>query len=763
MYGTTGTGVAAGRRDHSEATQAGDAMTSHVLVRNFVRHGAVSALGLIFALSLPVARAAELEEVIVTAQKRAQPLQAVPIAVSVLTGDAASSRSLSDLSSLGTQIPGVQTAPSDQGGSNADFYIRGIGQGDFINTNDPGVGVYVDGVFIARTAGGLLDLTDIDRVEVLRGPQGTLFGKNTVGGAISVYNKAPTFKTEGSVFVRAGERHRLDAGVTLNLPVIDNQFAIRLSAVDKSQDGYGRSLETGRLYSGESKQIARLAALWLPNDSLQVDFSVDYTRVRQPIKLSIIPTINPNTFVTQPQNAWAVANGVQPYDERWISPSLYTNYSVFQPGDHEDTYGANLTISWNLGGAQLKSITAYRNAKIDTGLAFSAAPSQIGDQTVKEKDDQLSQEFILSGKSFDKRLDWVTGLYYLKENLFSDIYLPLSFAANPNGYDTDSINDGTNTSYAAYGQGTYQITDKLGVVLGARYSSDEKKDTIHVYANKFFLDLLPPTPLSHTWTSFTYRAGLQYQFEPDVLGYVSVATGFKGGGFNGRAQSTTFIAFSPEKAKTYEAGIKSELFAKRLRLNAAAFWTDYKDIQTTLNVVDPVTQVTTNVVANPADARIKGLELDAEAVVTEYLSLILGATATSAHYVRLTSGTDVSLSDHLPQTPSVTWNAGIKLDLPLGTPLAADGLFSARIDVSRKSSYYDGAPNSQYNFEPTLTLVNARIAYGPRNQHWDVAAYARNLTNKKYYLYHEDLMAFVYSIADPAPPREIGGEFTYRW
>jgi iron complex outermembrane receptor protein len=734
--------------------------TGRVLVRNCA-HGAI-ALGAMWAWA--AAYGAELEEVVVTAQKRAQPLQDVPISVSVLSGEAAASRSLSDLSALGTQVPGVQFAPSDQGGGNTDFYIRGIGQNDFISTNDPGVGVYVDGVFIARTAGGLLDLTDIDRVEVLRGPQGTLFGKNTVGGAISVYNKQPTFKTEGNVFIRAGERSRLDGGVTLNIPVIDNQLAIRFSAVEKSQDGFGRSLETGRLYGGEGKQIARLAALWLPTDGVQVDFSVDYTRVRQPIKFSIIPTINPDTFVTQPQNQWAAANGVAPYDARWISPSLYTNYSVFPQTDHEDTYGANLTIAWSLGaGAQLKSITAYRNSKIDTGLAFSAAPSQIGDQTVHEKDDQLSQEFILSGKAIGQRLDWVAGLYYLKENIYSDIYLPLSFAANPDGYDTDSTNSGTNTSYAAYGQGTYQITDKLGVVLGARYSSDKKTDTIHVYANKFFVDLLPPTPLDHSWSSLTYRAGLQYQFAPRALGYLSIATGFKGGGFNGRAQSTTFIAFDPERATTYEAGIKSEVLDRRLRLNAAAFQTNYKDIQTTLNVVDPVTQVTTNVVANPADARIKGLELDAEALVTDSLAFTLGATATSAHYVSLVPGTDVSLSDHLPQVPAVTWNAGLKLDLPVSTGLANDGVFGARIDVSYKASWYDGAPNSQYNFEPALTLVNARIAYGPKSQKWSVAAYARNLTNKQYYLYHEDLMAFVYSIADPAPPREIGGEVSFRW
>src|SRR5580658_6736504 len=220
-------------------------------------------LGALLVASGVLAQTATLEEVVVTAQKREQPQQDVPIAVSVLGADAVVGRSLSDLGDLGTQVAGVMTQPSYQGGANIAFTIRGIGQTDFIATDDPGVGVYVDGVFIARTSGGLLDLTDIDRVEVLKGPQGTLFGKNTVGGAISVYTKMPDFTPDANVFLRAGERDRLDAGFMVNLPLIDNTFALRINVVTKNQDGFGRSLETGQLYGGEGKNIAHVAALWL--------------------------------------------------------------------------------------------------------------------------------------------------------------------------------------------------------------------------------------------------------------------------------------------------------------------------------------------------------------------------------------------------------------------------------------------------------------------------------------------------------------------
>ena len=708
-----------------------------------------------------------LSEIVVTAEKRQERMQDVPISISVLSGDAITGRSLSDLSSLSSQVVGVQAIGSDQGGSNVDFYIRGIGQNDFLDTTDPGVGVYLDGVFIARTSGGLLDLTDIDRVEVLRGPQGTLFGMNTIGGAISVYTKKPNFTSEGSAFVRAGERDRIDAGLTVNIPIIDQTFAVRINALTKNQKGYGTSLETGERYGGEGKNIFKIDALWLPADGVEVNLSGDYTHVDQTTRFSTVLAINSNTFVTQPQNQWAVANGVAPYDNRWLSPSFYTNYATNQivpPKDHEDIYGTSLGVNWTLApGLLLKSISAYRESREETGLAFSAAPSAIGDQTIHETDDQLSQEFILSGKSLADKLDWAAGLYYLHENLFSDVYLPLSFPADPSGYDTNTTNKGGNTSYAAYGQATYQLTDRWAVVLGARESYERKGDTLTVYGNKFDAYVLPPTPLEHSWTSFTYRGDLQYKITPDMLAYASIATGFKSGGFNGRAQSDVFVAFGPERATTYEAGLKSEFLEHRVRVNLAAYQTNYDDIQTTLNVPDPVTGVVTNIISNPADARIRGLELDSSYLLTHYLRVDLGLTSTSAHYTHILDGAQVTLSDHLPEVPVWTGNVGLQLDLPAPTALAGDGVFTARVDESHKASYYDGAPNTQYNYEPHLDLVNARISYGPKDGKWSVAGYARNLLDHRYYIFHEDLYAFVYSIATPAPPREVGGEIHYRW
>ncbi|HVO45941.1 MAG TPA: TonB-dependent receptor, partial [Steroidobacteraceae bacterium] len=206
-----------------------------------------------------------------------------------------------------------------------------------------------------------------------------------------------------------------------------------------------------------------------------------------------------------------------------------------------------------------------------------------------------------------------------------------------------------------------------------------------------------------------------------------------------------------------------ELLDRRLRLNLDAFQTEYRDIQTTLNLEDPVTQIVTNVVQNPADARIRGFELESEAALTSWLTFDLAATTTSAEYTRLEPGTVVTRADHLPQVPSWTLTAGLELHVPVPVPFVDGGELTARLDESHKASYYDGAPNTIYNYEPHRDLVNARLAYGPGNQRWSVALYARNLFNHHYLDFHEDLMAFLYSIGTPAPPREVGAEVHYHW
>lgn len=712
----------------------------------------------------PEVAAQQVNEIIVTAQKRAQSIQSVPIAITAATGADLERRSATNIVDIVSKAPNVDVTTSSQGGSNAGFFIRGIGQFDFISTTDPGVGVYMDGVYVARTAGASLDLLDIDRVEVLRGPQGTLFGKNAVGGAISIYTLRPDATSfSGKALARVGEHGRFDVGGTFNLPVIKDILALRISGLTENQKGYARSLFDGHRMNGTKRQVGHATLRWTPFHSFSAELAGDYTHVNESEKIATISAINPNTFVTIPQNAYAIANGLKPYDNRFLS-SGYANYAGFHPGDHENIWGTRLTLDWDLGPLNLKSITAYRHLKVKTGLDFDGSPYALGDQSVDEREKQFSQELTLTGKFLDDKLDFASGLYYLGEKGFSGIYLPLSYVGNPDGFDTYTTNYYDNKTYAIYGQGTYHLTTALSLTAGGRYSSEKKIDTIETFANKFFIDLVPPTRQHDKWNFFTWRLAAQYDFSRNAMAYVSSATGFKSGGFNGRAQSVgTFLSFAPEKAMTYEAGLKTRFFDRRLLLNAAVFQTDYKKIQTTLNLTDPVTGVTVNVVGNPADARIRGAELEGQALLGEHFSADFGIGYLSNKYRNIVPGADISARDLLPDTPKWTVNVGAQYVANLPSTLMRDAKLTARLDLAYKSSFFFGAQNSQFNFQHGYTLLNGRLSYGSEVAGWNVALYGKNILDKRYATHKEDLIAFIYAITLPAPPRELGIELVKKF
>ncbi len=703
----------------------------------------------------------QLGDIVVTAQKREQTVQTVPIAISAVTAGELERRSATNITDIVSKTPGVEVTTSSQGGGNAGFFIRGIGQFDFIATTDPGVGVYLDGVYIARTAGGALDLLDIDRVEVLRGPQGTLFGKNAVGGAISVYTLAPDAReASGKVLARLGENYRMDVGGTVNLPLVTDELAVRFSALTKNQRGYGKSLFDGQKMNGTDQLIMRGALRWTPSPSFSAELAADWTHVDEDEKMAIVTAINSTSFVTIPQNQFALDNGLQLYDDRFLSPGAYRNYSGFHPGNKSDIWGTRLTLSWDIGGAEIRSITAYRELDSFTGLDFDASPYPLGDQTVDDSQNQFSQELVITGKTFADRLDYAIGGYYLREKGFSAIYLPLSYAENPDGFDTYTTNDFKNRTAALFAQGTYKVTDGLSLTAGGRYSYEKKIDTIETYANKFFVDLVPLTRQSDRWKFFTWRLAAQYEFSRDVMAYASAATGFKSGGFNGRAQSVnTFLAFDQEKAITYELGLKTRLFDRRVQFNVALFQTDYKNIQTTLNLPDPVTGVTVNVVGNPADARIRGAEVEGLALIGQGLSVDFSGTYLDNKYRNLVAGADIDKTDKLPDTPKWALNAGgqYQFGVPVGSE---DAMVTARLDWSYKSSFYFNAQNSIYNFQKGYSVFNGRLGIGSETDGWNLALYGKNLFDKRYATHKEDLMAFVYAIALPAPPRELGIEFT---
>lgn len=628
---------------------------------------------LIIAPPQAIAETVGLEEIVVTARKREENVQDTPIAVSAFTGEGLELRGVTDLANLDNFTPNLvlNRSPSNSGVTNAAVYIRGIGQNDFVPVIDPGVGIYVDGVYLGRSVGGVLDLLDLERVEILRGPQGTLFGKNTIGGAVSLTSKQPNDEFSGKADIKLGTDDRINVRGTLNIPLSDNFFT-RVSLASFNQDGYVDRVFDGKDLGDDDTVAGKIAARWIVNDDVDVDFSFDYSKDDEngpPIIITGIEPINSGLFgpggapsMTLAQNTIAAQladpAGVVPggtfadltidppglnhgacfepanlnnpncYNQRFIQPEEGTKNFGSDPTKSElEAWGASATVNWEINeNLTFKSITAFRTFD---GEFFN--DSDGGPQTVSQlidifDQDQFTQEFQLLGTG--DKFNWILGLYYFEEDgkninpvRFSQVHLQ-----SGGHFDSDS--------WAVFGQGTYNITDQLSLTIGLRYTEDTKNYLPDQFFEVFPIGPLPLPPCPGTGapcqvgdrvlpfveeTTETEElipmVNLSYDWSEDFMTYFTYAEGFKGGGFTQRIfpPEASLPDFGPEFVKSYEIGFKYDGWDGRMRLNGAVFYTDYTDIQ--LLVADP-TRVGP-FVTNAGDADITGLELELQLAPAE--------------------------------------------------------------------------------------------------------------------------------------------------
>jgi iron complex outermembrane receptor protein len=388
----------------------------------------------------------------------------------------------------------------------------------------------------------------------------------------------------------------------------------------------------------------------------------------------------------------------------------------------------------------------------------------LGDQDNIDDQDQLSQELLLSGVAVDNRLDWLLGAFYMDEEGVSDIVLRLSFKDAPSGFGSSRHNEYSNQSYAAFAQGTYRLGDRLSVVGGVRYSVDDKEDTVLNVNLKSGIPNLPTTTRDDSWDVVTYRVGLEYKLSDNVLSYGSYATGYKVGGWNGRSSSLNqFDSYAEEEVSTIEIGFKGDLLDRKLRLNFSGYYSDYTDIQTTVNATDPLTGNVFNVVQNAAAADIYGMELEALAHFGEFWQVNLGVSWMDAEYSELDPGVLLNIAHELPQIPEWTLTTGIQYARPFSSTSINDGEFFFRADYSFKDDFHHNAQNSNFTLEPSYEILNLRAGFGPSDGRWQLAAYAKNVFDEEYMQFREDVFAFLVAPAIVAPPREVGVEMSFNW
>ena len=727
----------------------------------------------------PAARAqtseptAQLEELVVTARRREERLQDAPVAVTALSAQALQSRGVDSIDQIAKFAPSIRfdgAAALSGGNYNATVFIRGVGQNDFAIFSDPGVGTYVDGVYYARSIGGTLDAFDVSSIQVLRGPQGTLFGKNTIGGAVVVTTAQPGDSFGGKIEGVVGSRNRRDLKGYIDLP-LSEKAALRLSAGRLTRDGYGKRLLTGDDLGDRNATAARAQLRWEASDTVTVSLSTDYTRAREhsaPQKLLVIGAVpgfavgpfmaNFNTYVA-PSLGITAPNGQKSLNTSFLTNDPYTTYGTGPNVNDLDLWGASGTIDWDLGAVTFKSITAVRGLKATFARDGDNTPFTYRETFNHDVQAQYSQEFQLGGQSFDNRLTWVAGAYAFAERGTDSGYAllapGLAAGASPPPFSPSaSVYTRVKAkTYAVFAQGSFNFTDRLSATVGARYNRDEKDYRLD-HRRRRDGGIIAQLGKGASWNSFTPKLGLEFKATPDILVYASAGKGFKSGGFNARPlnDASEVTQYEPETLLTYEAGAKTSWFDRRLILNVAGYFSDYQDIQVTVN------QTPRNFVANAAGGEVKGVEVELQARPTAHWAFNFGLGHMDAKYTEVGTGLaagqvlPITLATHFVKAPEWTLNGGVEytLDLPGG------GALTARADWSRYSTVYNDVANDPDLTQPAYDLFGARIAYTSPDQVWQAAVFGSNLSDERYMVSGNASSGFGLKEASFGRPREWG-------
>ena len=692
---------------------------------------AITPLGLPVAV-LAQAAQLELEEVVVTARKREETQQDTPLSITTFDQESMEQANMLDLRDIGKYTPGMSFTSYGMGSSEAGaIFVRGVGQSDHMVTTDPGVGLYIDGVYMGRNMGAALDILDLERVEVLRGPQGTLFGKNTIGGAVNVVSRKPTFENGGSLGLTAGEDERINVEASGELAVSDN-LALKGSILYKHRDGVGKQVFTGDEAGDEDSLSFRAQLYWQGETarfSLVADgFNADQGAVPHTL-YAHAPWLGIGTCYTE------TAPGMYAICAAGTEVDRYDNYSLDDLDTEQDSYGIAATWEWDISeNLSIKSITAYRDMDYVGNLEFDGSPTTLLYYHETGASDQFSQELQLFGNNETYR--WIAGLYYFTEeghNLQDDDVF-FSLDQRRSKVETDS--------YAVFAQASVDLNPLFSVTGGVRYTREDKDYELYYQrlragapAQQALLDggesiyLIPPTELDDSWDSVSGTAGINYHVHEDVMLYATYSRGFRSGGFNARPGNPDSVnIYDPEHVNVYEAGMKSELLNKRLRLNLAFYMNDYEDYQAQVNQLANAFVTRT---LNAAEAEINGVELE----VAVLLSTWLRVDGTYAYTDAEISEVDIDPSlnanfdkgHRLPYTSKHTWSLSPQLDLPLPA-----GNLEVRADYSYRSSFYGQISNHQEERQDGYGLVNAQIQYRAPGDRWSVALYGINLADEEY-------------------------------
>ncbi len=776
---------------------------------------------------------AGIEEITVTARKREESLQATPISMIAFDEEELEGRQIVRITDIGEAVANLKLDTGNGSNNQTRIYIRGVGQDDFRDNVDPGVGLYVDGVYLPRLTGSVVSTLDVEGIEVLRGPQGTLFGKNTVGGVVSIRTRKPQPEFGGSALLRAGSLGQLDTQATLNVPLIAERAFSRLTFETQTDDGYTRN-RTKDSRSGDNKLLkARLALRLLPRDDMTLDLSYEQTKEDEQVPTPECRLGNPFASGRFLSDNLAAGPSSESFVDACVGDraddSPRTAGADFDQQDDVDTSFATATFSWDLSErVTFRSVSSWRRVDVRTKRADldATAADAFGIGTLRNQDDALSQELQITGRALDDRLDYTVGAYAFLEkghsltrlsalsNLLDAIRAGTtgSFVLRDSVFTFDLLDvdggltdavlglNGAGTtrfdtrSYAGFAEATYDLTSKLSLTAGARFTTERKErqgKTVPLPDAAQFAsraDRAQPTlgvPVSSRFGRWTPRVQLEYQATDRLFGYASYSRGFKSGGFNRsvvsaldrrsgglRSSPEDPGEFDEEVLDSYEVGLKTQWLDNRLVVNLAGFYNKYRDIQLTTVQIDedgvPVAQIN-----NVAKAAIYGLELDLIFRPLAQLTVTGGLGLTRSEYrdftARIDTGTELLRSGRInPETcrdltpancdPVSFLNATGFVFAPMNLPMADFSdedrtntpNFNANVSVNyildlggwgtaaARATYFVQGDVEYATFnddqvrQSTYGLLNGRIAWELPDGATTISVSGRNLLNRSY-------------------------------
>jgi iron complex outermembrane receptor protein len=816
-------------------------------VRAERRRGAVVAVALAAGLlnlsnaqitsTAPASGTVGLDEIVVTATRRASNLQSTPIAVTAVDASVIEQLSPRTVADLAIFVPNF-SANKLNGFNGASFAMRGVGNTDIIVYNEAPIAVLVDDFVMPSVQTQLLDPFDVQEVEVLRGPQGTLFGKNTTGGAVVVRTKAPLLdQTSVDVQGEAGSFNSANYRGALNIPLIDDHLALRLVASEEREDGWMRNGATttigGTTYHGDGRRVggtdvftARAKLLWQPTDNLKALFTYEMLndRSQSPGAVNATPTdLGPGTalpYFVFAQLGLPGYTGNNPLGNAGVDNRAGFLIDM-QNGHRVDANGLHLNVDWSLDAGTFTWVQGYRSqdSSLPSDYTGLVGPVSVFDANRSDRRKTWQEELRFASKQMGD-FNYVAGVFYQHDvtkfcvsqilGIYDLFGVPTPAGTQPGGYNDNPqvlCNAQTEKSAALFGEANYKFTDATTLTLGARMTRDSKN---WIGRQQVFVQQLPsPTGAivpsftyvqlgglmngqnfsaypfgvvtdSHTWTQPSYRLTLSHQFDPDLYGYATYAHGFKGGGYNDQVGTSGApitaaerAPTNPEKADSFEVGVKSELWERRVRLNEALFYVKYKDA--IRQVVVPVTNLNgqqgeETLFRNAAQMTTYGIENELTAQLMDGLLLRVPLSYQHCKYNQFTTldatGASVDLSG-LPVNRCPQWTATVDLNYTM--PVAASSgrvVFDVNTNYVSKNldTYSIAAPYSPFTqtYAEARTLLAASVTYNGADDRWFVRVLGRNLTNKTYVESAQNVDP-LWVWAFYGEPRYIAGEVGFKF